>query len=141
MRSLNCQLSAVSPSFPVLAQQRRAERQQHTEHDKGHGRRETPTIETTTALNHVLAGLDWSSVQQVFRITRKRTVPDSETGVRKTTTEVVFASQISPELRPMSSDCSQTTDAIGASKTKRITCATSPSARTRTRRNRVSAHK
>lgn len=80
----------MRPFPPYQAKQRRAERQQHTEHDKGHGRRETRTIETTTTLNHVLAGLGWSSVRQVFSITRKRTVPDRETGVRKTTTEVVY---------------------------------------------------
>ena len=37
-----------------------------------------------------LKQLGWSSVQQVFRITRQRTLRDRETGERKTTTEVVY---------------------------------------------------
>ena len=75
---------------PYQAQQRRAERQQHTTYDKAHGRREKRTIETTTALNQVLAQLGWSSVQQVFRITRERKLRDRVTGELKTTTEVAY---------------------------------------------------
>lgn len=58
--------------------------------DKGHGRRETRTIETTTALNPLLCQLGWSSVQQVFRITRVRKLRERVTGELKTTTEVVY---------------------------------------------------
>lgn len=74
---------------PYQAHQRRLEHQTFTQHDKGHGRRETRTIETTAALNDFVAGLGWSSVRQVFRITRRRTLRDRETGELKTTTEVV----------------------------------------------------
>ena len=77
------------PFPPYQAKQRRSEHQTFTTYDKGHGRREKRTIETTTALNQVVAGLGWSSVRQVFRITRHRTSRDCETGERKTTTEVV----------------------------------------------------
>lgn len=41
------------------------------------------------ALNPLLKQLGWSSVQQVFRITRQRTIRDRDTGELKTTTEVV----------------------------------------------------
>ena len=75
---------------PYQLKQRRAERQSHTTYGKGHGRRETRTIETTTSLNHVLAQLGWSSVRQVFRITRERTSRNRESGERQTTTEVVY---------------------------------------------------
>jgi hypothetical protein len=75
---------------PYQAQQRRAERQSDTEYSKGHGRREKRTIETTPALNELVAGLGWSSVRQVFRITRERTFPDRETGAWKTTREVDY---------------------------------------------------
>jgi hypothetical protein len=75
---------------PYQVQQRRAERQQYTEYNKGHGRREQRTIETTTALNEVVARLGWSSVRQVFRVTRQRTFRDRETGDLKTTTEVDY---------------------------------------------------
>lgn len=75
---------------PYQAQQRRAERQQHCEYSKGHGRREKREIETTTALNEVVARLGWSSVRQVFRVTRQRTSRDRETGNLKVTTEVDY---------------------------------------------------
>ena len=75
---------------PYQAKQRRSERQSHTEHDKGHGRREKRTIETTAALNFFLKQLGWSSVRQVFRITRERTFRDRETGERKTTTDIAY---------------------------------------------------
>lgn len=52
-----------------------------TTRDKGHGRRERRTIETTTWLNDYL---DWPGVGQVFRLTRERTVGG------KTTVEVVY---------------------------------------------------
>jgi predicted transposase YbfD/YdcC len=80
----------MRPFPPYQAGQRRAERQQHTDYSKGHGRRETRTIETTAALNGVVAQLGWSSVRQVFRVTRKTTLRDRETGDLKTTTQVDY---------------------------------------------------
>lgn len=64
--------------------------QRTKEYDKGHGRREKRTIETTVALNYTLSQLGWSSIRQVFRITCQRTLRNRETGERKTTTEVVY---------------------------------------------------
>ena len=83
-------VAAISSEFTarVQAKQRRFERQSHTAYDKGHGRREKRTIETTIALNVFLKQRGWSSVQQVFRITRQRTFRDHETSELKTTTEV-----------------------------------------------------
>ena len=78
------------PFPPYQLRQRQSERQSHTAYDKGHGRHEKRTIETTTALNFVLSRLGWSSVRQVFRITRQRTTRDRETGQRKTTTKVAY---------------------------------------------------
>lgn len=43
-----------------------------------------------TALNSVLARLGWPSLQQVFRMTRQRTLRDLQTGASTTSTEVVF---------------------------------------------------
>lgn len=54
---------------------------QATTLDKGHGRREQRTIETTTWLNDYL---DWPGVGQVFRLTRERRIGD------KTTVEAVY---------------------------------------------------
>jgi predicted transposase YbfD/YdcC len=75
---------------PYTVRERKAERQSHTDYNKGHGRREKRTIETTTALNEIIAKLGWSSVRQVFRITRERTTKDRESGEQKKTTEVVY---------------------------------------------------
>lgn len=75
---------------PFQVQQRQAERECGTEYSKGHGRREKRSIETTTALNGLVAGLGWSSVRQVFRITRERTFRDRETAALKTTREVDY---------------------------------------------------
>lgn len=80
----------MRPFPPYQAQQRRAERQTHTECDKGHGRQERRTIETTTALNAVVSQLGWPSVRQVFRVTRQRTFRDRETGTQKKTTDVDY---------------------------------------------------
>ncbi len=80
----------MRPFPPYQAKQRQSERQKHTTYDKGHGRRETRTIETTSSLNSLLAQLGWSSVRQVFRITRTRTFRDRESGERKTSTEVAY---------------------------------------------------
>jgi predicted transposase YbfD/YdcC len=89
--TISSEFAALDTAFsPYQARQRQSERQSHTTYDKGHGRHEKRTIETTTALNVVLSRLGWSSVRQVFRITRQRTTRDRETGERKTTTEVVY---------------------------------------------------
>ena len=76
---------------PYQQRQRKAERQSHSEPDKGHGRREQRTLESTTALNQFLEQqLGWSGVKQAFRVTRRRTTRARETGATKTTTEVVY---------------------------------------------------
>jgi hypothetical protein len=80
----------MRPFPPYQVRQRRAERQQHIEYSKGHGRREKRTLETTTALNHVVAQLGWSSVRQVFRVTRQTTFRDPESGDLKVTTQVDY---------------------------------------------------
>ena len=38
--------------------------------DKGHGRRERRTLESTVGLNPFIHALGWPSVQQAFRLTR-----------------------------------------------------------------------
>jgi hypothetical protein len=77
--------------FPPFAQrERQSDRQTASCADKGHGRIERRTIETTTALNDVLATLGWSSVRQAFRITRERTTRDRKTGEPRTTCEVAY---------------------------------------------------
>ena len=81
---------STRPFPPYTVRERKSERQTHTEYNKGHGRRETRTIETTTALNEALAKLGWSSVRQVFRISRQRISRDRESGEQKKTTEVVY---------------------------------------------------
>ena len=58
--------------------------------DKGHGRRENRTLESTTSLNVFVRQLGWTSVQQVFRLTRQRTSRDRATGREKTTVEVSY---------------------------------------------------
>jgi predicted transposase YbfD/YdcC len=48
-------------------------------------------LESTTALNQFLEQqLGWAGVKQAFRVTRRRTTRDRETGTAKTTTEVVY---------------------------------------------------
>ena len=68
-----------------------AERDTATTHSKGHGRREKRTLTSTTALNAYLQhALGWSSVRQVFRITRECTWTDRTTGERQTSRETVY---------------------------------------------------
>jgi hypothetical protein len=78
--------------FPPYGQrQRDAERQTASTIDKGHGRRERRTLTSTTALNAYLKQqLGWSSVQQVFRITRDCRWIDRETGELRRSSEVVY---------------------------------------------------
>lgn len=58
---------------------------------KGHGRREKRTLTSTTALNAYLQhALGWSSVRQVFRITRECAWTDRTPGERKTSCETVY---------------------------------------------------
>lgn len=75
---------------PCIRRERQAERRTFSEPGKGHGRREHRTLDSTTALNPFLKQLGWSSIQQVFRITRRRTTRNRETGVVSTTSEVVY---------------------------------------------------
>jgi predicted transposase YbfD/YdcC len=84
-------LRKTRPFPPYGQRQRDAERQTASTLDKGHGRRERRTLTSTTALNRfVQQQLGWSSVRQVFRITRECTWTDRETGRRKTSREVVY---------------------------------------------------
>src|SRR5262245_30591078 len=77
--------------FPPYGQRERAaERQTVSRSDKGHGRRERRTLESTTGLNRYMHGLGWPSVQQAFRVTREQTVWDRETSQYKTTVEVCY---------------------------------------------------
>ena len=76
---------------PDQQRERKAEQRFHEEWDKGHGRREHRTIETTTALNSFLQQqLGWSSIRQVFRITRIRFLPNPQTGQWERSTEVAY---------------------------------------------------
>ena len=76
---------------PYTQRERRAERDTATTHSKGHGRREKRTLTSTTALNAYLQhALGWSSVRQVFRITRECTWTDRTTGERQTSRETVY---------------------------------------------------
>ncbi len=59
-------------------------------YDKGHGRREVRRLESTTALNSFLGQLGWSSIAQVFRVTRRRTFRQRDTGNMETTEEVAY---------------------------------------------------
>lgn len=65
-----------------------AERQTATTTDKGHGRLETRTLTTTTALSDRTGGkepyLDWPGLGQCFKLVRERTAHG------KTTAETVF---------------------------------------------------
>jgi predicted transposase YbfD/YdcC len=64
-----------------------AERQTATTVNKGHGRLETRTLTSTTALDE--AYLDFPGVAQCFKLTRTRTRRDRESGALKTTAETV----------------------------------------------------
>jgi predicted transposase YbfD/YdcC len=59
-----------------MQRERASERQTATTFEKAHGRRETRTITTTTALNH---HLDWPHVAQVCRVRRERVIRDVRT--------------------------------------------------------------
>jgi hypothetical protein len=77
--------------FPPWAQrQREAERKRASTFEKSRGRLERRTLESTTALNEFLRRLGWSSVQQVFRITRERTVWNRQTRSRETSVEMSY---------------------------------------------------
>jgi hypothetical protein len=78
--------------FPPYAQRERAaERETVHTVEKGHGRLERRTLTTTTGLNVFLQEqLGWSSVRQVFRLTRERAWTDRATGSRRTSREVVY---------------------------------------------------
>ena len=69
------------PFPPCVQRERASERRTETTYDKGHGRRETRTITTTTSLNH---HLDWPYVRQVCRVERQRVLRG------KRTTEVAY---------------------------------------------------
>ena len=78
--------------FPPYAQRERAfKRQTATSRSKAHGRQEKRTLTSTTALNFYLQHtLGWSSVRQVFRVTRECAWTDRVTGERKTSRETVY---------------------------------------------------
>ena len=76
---------------PYVQRERAAERQTATSHSKAHGRQEQRTLTSTTALNFYLQHtLGWSSVRQVFRVTRECAWTDRVTGERKTSRETVY---------------------------------------------------
>lgn len=64
-----------------------AEREAASTVDKGHGRLETRTLVSTTALDAEY--LDFPGVRQCFKLTRTRTLRDRATGEWKTTSETV----------------------------------------------------
>lgn len=59
-----------------MQRERASEQRTETTYDKGHGRRETRTITTTTSLNHH-AG--WPHLSQVCRIERERVIREVRT--------------------------------------------------------------
>jgi predicted transposase YbfD/YdcC len=59
-----------------MQRERASEQQTQTTVEKGHGRRETRTILTTTSLNH---HLDWPHVRQVCRVQRERVIREVRT--------------------------------------------------------------
>jgi hypothetical protein len=65
-----------------------AERQTARTVDKGHGRLETRTLTSTTALDEHY--LDFPGVAQCFKLTRTRTLRDRDSGEPKTTIETVY---------------------------------------------------
>jgi len=79
-------------SFPPDVQrERQTERERISTVGKAHAREERRTLESTTALNLYLAEqLGWSSVRQVFRVTRHVATTDRVTGERKKSREVVY---------------------------------------------------
>ena len=66
----------------------KAERQTARTVDKAHGRFETRTLLSTSALDEDY--LDFPGVRQCFKLTRTRTLRDRGTGALKTTTETVY---------------------------------------------------
>jgi predicted transposase YbfD/YdcC len=80
------------PCFPPYQRrQRRVERQRASTVGKEHCREERRTLESTAALNLYLAErLGWSSVRQVFRITREVAQIDRATGEKRKSREVVY---------------------------------------------------
>lgn len=80
------------PSFPPgIQRERQTERERISTVGKEHAREERRTLESTTALNLYLAEhLGWSSVRQVFRITRDVAQRDRVTGEKKKSREVVY---------------------------------------------------
>jgi predicted transposase YbfD/YdcC len=83
-------LRKTQPFPPYAQQQRDAERETTTTIDKGHGRLERRTLTSTTALNLFVQRLGWSSVRQVFRVTRECAWTDRETGELRTSHEEAY---------------------------------------------------
>lgn len=84
-------LRKTQPFPPCQQREREAERQTASTIDKGHGRRERRTLTSTTALNLFLQQhLGWSSVRQVFRVTRECAWTDRETGELRRSREVAY---------------------------------------------------
>jgi hypothetical protein len=81
-------LAAIADAFddegisPRERKRAGAERQTATASNKGHGRRETRTLTSTTSLSD--GYLDWPGLGQCFKLVRERTARG------KTTTETVF---------------------------------------------------
>ena len=71
-------------------QRRLAEAARHSARtvNKGHGRRETRTLLSTSQLDETY--LDFPGVAQCFKLTRTRTLPDRQSGQPETSTEIVY---------------------------------------------------
>ena len=79
------------PFPPYTQRERAAERDTASTVEKGHGRVERRTITTSTGLKFFLQQhLGWSSVRQVFRVTRECTWTDRATGERRNSREVAY---------------------------------------------------
>ena len=65
-----------------------AQRQTATTVDKAHGRFETRTLVSTTALDEEY--LDFPGARQCFKLTRTRTLRDRASGEIRTSTEIVY---------------------------------------------------
>lgn len=90
-------------------------------------------LTSITALNYFLQHhLGWSSIQQVFRVTRECTWTDRTTGERRISRDVAYGNPICRVIKPAPRDCCIATAANGRSRTDCSTSATKPSAKTAT---------
>jgi len=81
---------------PKVRKDRAEERRVVSEADKGHGRKERRTLETTMALNEHLSRLGWKHVRQVYRLTRERTEWNREKKQEEKSVDVVYGITSAP---------------------------------------------